>query len=323
MSKISVAMFPHIDDLQPEPTAGISRVVKNYFDHLPNHGIEMAEKGSEEVDLVAIHAGALSSLPQYIPIVSHCHGLYFTADKDMGIWTHGINQTVIEIVRHANTVTVPSEWVAQVFRRDMHFNPVVIPHAVDWDEWQGGEDLGYVLWNKNRASDACDPMPVNELAMRAPKTRFLTTYAAPNPRPNIRITGTVDFASMKDMILRCSVYLATTKETFGIGTLEAMAAGKPILGFDYGGTADLVKHGYTGYLARPGDYDDLAQGLEYCQKHATVLGHNASQVARHYTWDKVADMVAREVYKPTVAAWQDEKGRTMRIDPALYQRSVV
>lgn len=303
MATIKVSMFPHIDDLQPDPIAGISRVVKNYFELLPNHGIEMLPKDSTEADLVAIHAGSLSSFPEHIPIVSHCHGLYFTADKDMGIWTHGINQVVIEVVRHAATVTVPSEWVAQVFRRDMHFNPIVIPHAVEWDEWQGGEDLDYVLWNKNRASDACDPSPVNELAMRAPKTRFLTTYAAPNPRPNIRVTGTMDYASMKDMILKCSVYLATTKETFGIGTLEAMAAGKPILGFDYGGTADLVKHGYTGYLARPGDYDDLAQGLEYCRKHAKVLGSNAALVAKHYSWDKVAEMVARQ-YALTVGVYE-------------------
>ena len=35
-------------------------------------------------------------------------------------------------------------------------------------------------------------------------------------------------------------YLATTRETFGIGTLEALAAGVPVLGYDWGGTAELV-----------------------------------------------------------------------------------
>lgn len=318
---IKVSMYPHVDELQPLPTAGISRVVKEYFKHLPNFGIEMLPQGSDEADLVAIHAAAMTSLPLNTPVVSHCHGLYFTADSNLGGWTYEVNQAVIGILRHASAVTVPSDWVAQTIRRDMHFNPIVIPHGVDWQEWQEGqEDLGYVLWNKNRKSDACDPTPVNELAVRAPSVRFLTTHAAPNPRPNIRVTDTVDFATMKDMILKCSVYLATTKETFGIGTLEAMAAAKPILGFDYGGTADLVKHGYNGYLARPGDYEDLAQGLDYCRKHAKVLGHNAALVAKHYTWETAAEMVVREVYRPTIEK-DDAKDHRVTVVIPMYNKA--
>lgn len=285
-------MHPHMKDLQPDPVSGISQVVKNYFKYLPEFDIELVDQDGKP-DLVAIHAGALHGLPD-LPIVAHNHGLYWTADKDMGTWTHGVNQTVIQTARHATIVTVPSRWVAEAFKRDMHFSPVVIPHGVEWEVWQGGEDLGYVLWNKNRSSDACDPTPVNELSSRAPHTRFLTTYAAPNPRPNVRVTSTVPFSTMRDMILKCSVYLATTKETFGIGTLEAMAASKPILGFDYGGTSDLVKHGYSGYLARPGDYDDLARGLEYCMKHRYALGRNAAFAASDYTWQKTAYQVARQ-----------------------------
>lgn len=285
-------MYPHMEDLQPDPVSGISQVVKNYFRYLPEFDVELVNK-MEKADLVAIHAGSVEELPD-MPIVAHNHGLYWTADTDMGIWTHSMNKAVIEAVRHANIVTVPSNWVAEVFKRDMHFNPVVIPHGVEWEVWQGGEDLGYVLWNKNRASDACDPTPVNELATRAPQTRFLTTYAAPNPRPNIRVTSTVPFSVMRDMIMKCAVYFASTKETFGIGTLEAMAASKPVLGFDYGGTSDLVKHGYSGYLARPGDYDDLARGLDYCLKHRYALGRNAAFTASEYTWQKTARQVAEQ-----------------------------
>lgn len=318
---IKVVMRPHMDDLQPDPTAGISQVVKNYFRYLPEFGVELVKKGSEDADLIAIHAASAPPLPQ-LPLVSHCHGLYFTADSQMERWTHEVNAMVIDIVRHADTVTVPSEWVAQIFRRDMHFHPAIIPHGVEWEVWQGGEDLDYVLWNKNRASDACDPTPVNQLAMRSPKTRFLTTYAAPDPRPNIRITGTVDFVTMRDMIMKCAVYLASTKETFGIGTLEAMAAGKPILGFDYGGTSDLVKHGYNGYLARPGDYDDLAQGLEYCSKHRRALGRNASLVAQYYSWRRTAEMVA-EQYARTINKVAEESVSDIDVIIPMYNKAGV
>ena len=292
---VTVRMFPHLDDIQPLPTNGISQVVKQYFTYLPKYDIELVPVGTDDgIDILAVHAGSTRTLPNTIPVVAHNHGLYWTADNPkMGIWTDEMNQVVIDTVRHAVAVTVPSRWVAKVFERDMHFSPEVLPHGVNPDEWQGPQDIqGYVLWNKNRATDACDPTPVNILATRAPKTLFLTTYAAPNPRPNIRQSGTVDFETMKKMILNCAVYLATTKETFGIGTLEAMAAGKPILGFNHGGTADLVRHGYNGYLAQPGNYDDLQQGLEYCMTHAQALGENSRKAVFHYSWDSVAQRLA-------------------------------
>lgn len=318
---IKVSMFPHRDELQPEPISGISAVVVNYFKYLPDLGIELLPPGADDPDLVAVHAGGLANPPMTIPMVAHNHGLYWTADKDMGVWTNEMNEAVIDIARRATTITVPSSWVAEVFKRDMHLRPAIIPHGVNWDDWQEGVgDEGYVLWNKNRASDACDPKPVNELATRAPRTRFLTTYAAPNPRPNIRQTGTMDHASMRQMILNCSVYLATTKETFGIGTLEAMAAGKPVLGFNYGGTADLVKHGYSGYLAAPGDYEDLAQGLAYCQEHAVALGANGRKAAKHFTWQRVADQVAAQ-YALTVDLDRRQDDGTVAVVIPLYNKA--
>jgi glycosyltransferase involved in cell wall biosynthesis len=43
--------------------------------------------------------------------------------------------------------------------------------------------------------------------------------------------------------------------------LEALASGLPVIAFDAGGTRDAVIHMETGYLARPGDIDDLAEGI--------------------------------------------------------------
>lgn len=321
---IKVLMYPHVGQTQPLPTNGISRVVKEYFDHLPNYGIEMLPEGAEDrADLIAIHAGARSvnGLPTGVPMVAHSHGLYWTAtDPNMGVWTHEMNQAVIDVIRHAAAVTTPSEWVAEVFRRDLHIDPAVIPHGVNWDEWQkDGEDDGYALWNKNRSSDACDPSPVNELAMRAPTVRFLTTYAAPNPRPNIKVTGTVDFFVMRQTISKCSVYLASTRETGQIGVLEAMSAGKPILGFNWGATPDVVVHGKNGYLSEPGNYDDLAQGLNYCLEHRVALGQNARESAKQHTWQKAAEKVAK-IYRDTVSAYRDERDRPIHIDSVLYQQ---
>jgi rhamnosyl/mannosyltransferase len=54
-------------------------------------------------------------------------------------------------------------------------------------------------------------------------------------------------------------------ETFGLSLLEAMAAGLPLIASDLPtGVRDLVRPGHTGWLAAPGDADDLAAALTAC-----------------------------------------------------------
>ena len=68
------------------------------------------------------------------------------------------------------------------------------------------------------------------------------------------------------------VYLSTSQETFGIGTVEALAAGVPVLGWASGGNLDIVQHMKTGYLAEVGDYDDLQRGLELVHRQPERVG---------------------------------------------------
>ena len=50
-------------------------------------------------------------------------------------------------------------------------------------------------------------------------------------------------------------------ETFGRVGAEAMARGTPVIASRLGAMADLVDHGRTGLLVRPGDPDDLAAAV--------------------------------------------------------------
>lgn len=321
MADLKVRMTPHLSEFNGA-ASGIVTVVEKYFKHLPDFGVELVSPKATSFDVLAIHAGTTQDFAPNDPIVAMCHGLYWSADYEAEHWELQGNQEVINTIRHARRVTVPSRWVATTFARDMHLLPDVVPHGVDWEEWQGGDDLGYVLWAKNRTTDVCSPVAVNELAARAPDIRFLTTFSMPRPTPNVKVAGAVPHDQMKKMILGASVYLSSTKETWGVATMEAMAAGIPVLGFDHGGTAELVKHGHVGYLARVNDYEDLLEGLRYCLKHRKALGRNAREVAKAYSWDIAAHQVA-EVFGETVRAYRNEMDMPMHIDPSLYLRNEV
>jgi glycosyltransferase involved in cell wall biosynthesis len=282
---VRVLMVPHFEQVRREEN-GIRRVIEAYFKHLPKHGIEFVAPKATSYDLKVAHAGSATDAQ-----VAHNHGVYWTAEYESSAWEYEVNARVIESVRQASQITVPSQWVAEAFRRDMRLSPHVVPHGIDWQAWQGDTPRWrHILWAKNRSSDACDPRPVGELARRFPKLPFVATFG--NEANNVRVIGSQPGADMKPLIQQALVYLATVKETFGIQTLEAMASGVPILGFRHGATPDLVQHGVNGYLAAPGDYDDLAEGLNYCIEHRVTLGENGREMARRWTWETACEQVA-------------------------------
>ena len=300
---MKVLMQPHPDRIK-KATSGIAQAVLAYGRHLPAFGVELVSADAETYDLKAVHAGMTGADCD----VCMCHGLHWTSDYPCQEWQYNVNAKVIAAIRHAKAVTVPSPWVAETFQRDMHFSPHVVPHGIDWDAWQHEKECGgYVLYNKNRQGDVCDSSPVSALAQSFTDTKFVTTFGYDGDPGNVLATGVLPHGEMKSLIQSAGVYLATTKETFGIGILEAMASGIPVLGYAHGGILDLIEHGVSGYLAVPNNAEDLAQGLAYCQKHRRVLGANAREQAKAWTWEQACKILA-SVYElaltekpPTVA----------------------
>jgi len=270
--------------------SGIKRVLEAYFKHLPDYGIELVPRETKraDFDLLAVHAGTYDGDTD----VAHVHGFYWSADYQCAAWEWYTNKSVVQSIRYARAVTVPSEWVAETIMRDFRFRPDVIGHGIDWEAWQQyANNDQYVLWNKNRAVDVCDPAPMIELAKRFPNRKFITTLTS-QEMDNIHPQGILPHDEMKRLIMSACVYLSTTKETFGIGVLEAMASGVPTLGWRNGGNVTLIEHGVNGYLAEPGNYDDLAEGLDYCYRYRRILGDNAREMAKRWTWEAACEKVA-------------------------------
>lgn len=68
---------------------------------------------------------------------------------------------------------------------------------------------------------------------------------------------------LRSCYARCEVFALPSKgEGFGLVFLEAMAAGKPVVGGAHGGTPDVVEHGVTGMLVPHGEAELLAGALE-------------------------------------------------------------
>lgn len=272
---------------QTKPDNGVGQVIHAQARHLPACGIELVND-PDEADVIAAHIQQ-GDLPRVD--VLHCHGLYWTGDPNSGSYApmhHEANARILDAARKATVISVPSAWVAEPFKRDMRISPEVIGHGIDLDALPAiARHKGYVLWNKNRDGDACSPAPALALARRG--VDVVSTYG---PKlDHLRVVGPQPHRDMLELVRHAEVYLATTKETFGIGTLEALAQGIPVLGYAWGGTADLITPD-CGVLVEPNDVDGLIAGLAHIRANYQSMRMAARARAKRYTWRAAAERYA-------------------------------
>lgn len=274
-----------------------------------------------DADVIASHITIADSLLRRFPdkpLVAHCHGLYWS-EYEWEDWAYKANSEVLKLVQAADVVTAPSEWVAQILRRHTSRDVRVVYHGVNLREWQmSSESEGYVLWNKTRVDPVCDPEPLARLAEMMPEQKFLTTYGP--DLPNVERIGRVGYEDGKALVRKAGVYLATTRETFGIGTLEAMACGVPVVGYDFGAQPEIIIHGVDGWLVPPGDIAGLAEGVRWARDpvNAGVVAERARLKMRDlFSWDVAMDTY-RAIYKEVFEKYtrQEEDPRTTIIIPA-------
>ena len=82
---------------------------------------------------------------------------------------------------------------------------------------------------------------------------------------NVSFTGMVHGAQLEQMIAGCSfsVFPSQAYETLGKSILESYAWGRPVVASDLGSRRELVVHGVTGLLYRPGDREELTYSIGF------------------------------------------------------------
>ncbi len=82
-----------------------------------------------------------------------------------------------------------------------------------------------------------------------------------------RVSNALAAMRASDVVLVCS-----KSEAFGRVTIEAMLAGKPVIGARCGATAELIRDGVNGLLYESGNSADLASKIKYLYEHPGAVG---------------------------------------------------
>jgi UDP-glucose:tetrahydrobiopterin glucosyltransferase len=109
--------------------------------------------------------------------------------------------------------------------------------------------------------------------------------------PDITIHGGVPRTEIWKLMTRACAVLcpARWEEPFGMAAAEAQAAGTPVIAYDRGALAEVVRHGKTGFLVPPDDVVGAAQRVRQvaiisradCRRHAEANLNLEAAITAH------------------------------------------
>lgn len=108
----------------------------------------------------------------------------------------------------------------------------------------------------------------------------------------VELLGTVQREDVPALLARGTVLAsAAVGEPFGMTTLEAMAAGRPVIGIDLNGPRYLIDEGRGGHRVAPRDVSGLAAAMTALlsdRRRATEMGcYNRGRVEGEFSYDRV------------------------------------
>lgn len=82
--------------------------------------------------------------------------------------------------------------------------------------------------------------------------------------------------------------LPSIQENLSNSIMESLSCGVPVVAFDIGGNSDMVKHRVTGYLAKPFDSSDFANGINYVLENSQLSSQARDFVLNHFDYSVVS-----------------------------------
>ena len=229
--------------------------------------------------------------------------------------------------RIADRIVAPSEFVKQIIQREYDVNAdqvEVLSNGVDTTRFTPGTDRSdrrgpIEITTVARLTEQKGIPYLLEAAADLPNTLDVAvSIVGEGPRRNalekerdaLGVSETVTFEGflpepgLTDAYLDSDIFaFPSVYEPFGLVVLEAMASGRPVVAFDAGGVAEIVRDGIDGLLVPPGDVTAFANALEALatdHERRRAMGRNARNRAEDFEWARCVSGL-EEIYKKRAA----------------------
>jgi glycosyltransferase involved in cell wall biosynthesis len=140
----------------------------------------------------------------------------------------------------------------------------------------------------------------------------------------VTFTGSLPFDEIPRYLKAADAFaFASVTETQGLVTIEAMAAGLPVVAVNGSGTRDIIEHGKQGYLTE-NDSEALAKGLDKLLANAQRMKRfsaNALKKAKTFDVDQLGKQLV-SVYEQAIQDKKDNQYVTLQVDETAAQETV-
>ena len=144
------------------------------------------------------------------------------------------------------------------------------------------------------------PSAVYVIVGEGPSAETLQTLAYKlKVEERVRFISDAEVESLAEFYAACNIFIfPALGEPWGLGTLEAMACGKPVVAAKDGGLPEMINDKNDGILVEPRDPRSYAEAILHLlddQSLARAIGMKAAMKAKVYTWESMAESYS-EIY---------------------------
>jgi glycosyltransferase involved in cell wall biosynthesis len=132
----------------------------------------------------------------------------------------------------------------------------------------------------------------------------------------VTFMGSIPFGEIPGYLKAADAFsFASVTETQGLVTIEAMAAGLPVVAVDASGTRDIVEHGKQGFLVE-NDPQALANGLHELLSHPSQMkrfSNSALKKARTFDVNQLSRQLTG-VYEQAIEDKKADQFVTLKVE---------
>jgi len=275
----------------------------------------------------------------------YTHYFPLSADTVQNFLKNAVDHWLQEFMRRCQHIIIPSESMRDTLVNEygLKNNFTVIPTGIDLEAYRtaSGEKIRKKRrWEKDivmisigrLAPEKNWPLLLHAAALvlkEYPQFRLVLIGDGPDRKnledlaqelgiqKRVTFTGSLSFTETPSYMKAANLFgFASITETQGLATLEAMAAGLPVVAVDASGTRDILKNGQQGYLVE-NDANALAAGIkkllsnpDRMQKFAAA----AYKKAQSFNIEKLTERLL-DVYEQAIR--DKKKNRFVTVTPPV------
>ena len=214
-----------------------------------------------------------------------------------------------DVISNSDQIITLNQFITDYLNDKGFDNTTIIPNAVDAKKYYNVGDDDFILYAGRLSSvkgisslvkafsninKEIEDIKLVIIGSGPEEFKLKSLVKKENIENRVHFIPMVNKIKLREYLSCCSMFvLPSLFEMMPVTLLEAMGSGKPVVASNIPGPADIIKHGYNGFLFEKGSINELSEYLKILVEDNNLrnkLGRNARKTVKEkYTFEKIAE----------------------------------